>query len=187
MNKLISEEIKYNGPRFNVVQKVYEREDKVKYIRDCVEPGDAVVILPINENNEIVFVKQYREVVGKILLELPAGIIDKGETSEQAAIRELEEETGIKTNNIEFLVDFYASCGYTNEKVYIYVARDFEKGMQHFDDTEEILSLEKINIEDCVKNALDNKFEAAQVNIAILTYYLKNNKRRKKWKNWNKC
>ena len=187
MNKLISEEIKYNGPRFNIVQKIYEREDNVKYVRDCVEPGDAVVILPVNNNNEIIFVKQYREVVGKDLLELPAGMIDKGENPKQAAIRELEEETGIKANNIEFLIDFYASCGYTHEKFYVYIAKDFEKWKQHLDDTEEILSIEKINIEDCIKDALENKFEAAHVNIAILTYYLKNNKRRKKWKNWEKC
>ena len=49
MNKLISEEVKFDGVRFNVVQKVYQREDGKTFVRDCVNPGDAAVVLPIDE------------------------------------------------------------------------------------------------------------------------------------------
>ena len=86
MSNLISEENKYCGRRFKIVQKVYNRNGK-QYIRDCVEPGDSVVILPITEDNEVIFIKQEREVVGKITLELPAGMIDKNELPEQTAKR----------------------------------------------------------------------------------------------------
>ena len=55
MSKLISEEIKFEGPRFNVVRKIYERNDGKQILRDIVNPGDAVVILPLTENNEIIF------------------------------------------------------------------------------------------------------------------------------------
>ena len=58
MAKLINEEIKYNGIRFKIKQKIYEKEDGKKYIRDCVEPGNAVVILPVTDNNEVIFIKQ---------------------------------------------------------------------------------------------------------------------------------
>lgn len=173
MNKLISENIKYDGPRFSVIQKIYERENGFKYVRDCVEPGNAVVILPINENNEVVFVKQYREVIGKVTLELPAGMIDKDEIPENAAKRELEEETGFRAKDIKLLTSYYPSCGYTSEKLYIYIAKNFELGSQHFDDTEEILNVEKIHIDKCLEYALEDKFDHASVNIAILMYYFK--------------
>lgn len=173
MSKLLSEEIKYDGRRFKVIQRKYEREDGLKYIRDCVEPGDAVVILPVTENNEIIFVKQLREVIGKVALELPAGMIDSGEKPKEAASRELEEETGIKSNNIEYLTSYYSSCGYTNEKIYIYLAKDFTYGKQHFDETEEILEVEKIKLEDAIQRVFDEDFCHASTKVAILAYYYK--------------
>ena len=173
MSKLLNEELKFDGPRFKVYRKEYEREDGLKYIRDCVEPGNAVVILPITENNEVVFVKEEREVIGRISMGLPAGMIDKGEEPIEAARRELKEETGIDAKNIEFLINYYPSCGYTNEQIYIYLARDFSYGKQHFDESEEILSIEKIKIEDCLKMINENKFYHASVNIAILLYYFR--------------
>ena len=171
MSKLLNEELKFDGPRFKVFRREYEREDGVKYIRDCVEPGNAVVVLPVTENNEIVFVKEEREVIGRISMGLPAGMIDDGENPEDAARRELKEETGITAENIEPLISYYPSCGYTNEKIFIYLAKNFTYGSQHFDDTEQILSVEKIKIEDCLKMIYENKFDHASVNIAILLYY----------------
>lgn len=173
MNKLISQKEKYKGPRFNVIQKVYKRDDGLEYVRDCVEPGNAVVILPINDNNEVVFIRQYREVIGKNVLELPAGMIDENERTEDAAKRELEEETGIKAKSIEFLTSYYSSCGYTSEKLYIYVARNFTYGEQHLDETEEITGIEKININECLRRITENEFDQASIKIAILTYYYK--------------
>lgn len=173
MAKLLSEEIKYDGPRFNVVQKVFEREDGKKIIRDIVNPGDAAVILPITENNEVVFVSQVREAIGKISLELPAGMIDPGETQLEAAKRELEEETGIIASNIEHMITMYPSTGYTSEKVHIFLAKDFQKGKVHLDSTEEILNIVKIPITECVKKAKQGLLENASQIIAILLYYTK--------------
>ncbi len=173
MSKLLSEDIKYNGQRFKVIERKYKREDGLEYIRDCVEPGDAVVILPITEENEIIFVEQLREVIGKVALELPAGMIDSGEAPKEAALRELKEETGITANNIEFLTSYYSSCGYTNEKLYIYVAKDFSYGKQNFDETEEILNVEKIKVDEALEKIFDEKFCHASTKVAILTYYFK--------------
>lgn len=173
MNKLVNEELKYDGFRFNVVQKTYEKEDGKLYTRDCVNPGDAVIILPITENNEIVFEHQYREVIESVELELPAGMIDKDENPEDAAKRELEEETGTKCENLEFLTSYYPSCGYTSEKIYIYIARGLSSGEKNLDENEEILDTQKIHIDECLKMAMENKFRHASVNIAILMYYFK--------------
>jgi len=173
LNKLISEEEKYTGKRFKIIQRAYERGDGLNYIRDCVEPGNSVIILPINDKNEVILEEQFREAINKLTLELPAGMIDAGELPEVAAKRELEEETGILANNIEFLMEYYPSAGYTNEKVYIFVARDFQKGKVHLDQTEEIVSVKRIDFNKCFKMALNGEFEHASINLAILMYYFK--------------
>lgn len=173
MNKLIKTENKYDGPRFKIIQKQYERQDGLNIIRDCVEPGDAVIILAVNENNEAFFIEQYRETIESVALELPAGMIEQDEDPKEAARRELEEETGIKAKNIEYLTSCFTSAGYTSEKIYIYVAKDLEYGSQHLDETEEILNIRKIHIEDAMKMILEDKIEHASVYIAIQTYYYK--------------
>lgn len=170
MAKLVSEEVKYDGCRFNVVQKIYEREDGEKIIRDIVNPGEAAVILPITENDEVVFVSQLREAIGRVSLELPAGRVDPGEEPIQTAKRELEEETGLIANKIEHMITIYPSTGYTSEKVHIFLAKEFEKGKMHLDSTEEILKITRIPFKECVENAKNGKLENASQVIAILLY-----------------
>ncbi len=173
MSKLISEEEKYKGPRFNVTQKIYLRDDGTKIIRDIVNPGEAAVILPITEENEVVFITQYRESVNKVSLELPAGMVDSGEKPIETAKRELEEETGLIANKIEPLISIYPSTGYTSEKVHIFLAKDFENGKQRLDSTEEILSIKKIKIEECIEKIKKGELENASQLIGILLYYTK--------------
>lgn len=173
MNKLIKTENKYDGPRFKVVQKQYERPDGLKFLRDCVEPGNAVIILAVNEKDEVFFIEQYRETIENVALELPAGMIEPNEEPKEAARRELEEETGVKAKNIEYLTSCFISAGYTAEKIYIYVAKDLEYGNQHLDETEEIINIRKIHIEDAMKIILEDKMDHASVYIAIQTYYYK--------------
>ena len=173
MSKLISEEEKYKGPRFNVTQKIYLRDDGTKIIRDIVNPGEAAVILPITEENEVVFITQYRESVNKVSLELQAGMVDPGEKPIETARRELEEETGLIANKIEPLISIYPSTGYTSERVHIFLAKDFENGKQRLDSTEEILSIKKIKIEECIEKIKKGELENASQLIGILLYYTK--------------
>lgn len=172
-NKLLSEEVKYDGPRFNVVQKKYLRDDGVQIIRDIVNPGEAAVILPINEKDEVIFENQLRESVGKVSLELPAGRVDPGEKPIDAAKRELEEETGLVAESIEHMVTLYPSTGYTSEKVHIFLAKNFKPGEVRLDTTEEILNLVKIPINECVEKAKNGELENASQIIAILLYNIK--------------
>lgn len=172
MSELISKEIKFEGPRFNVVRKKYKNE-KIEYIRDCVETKNAVVVVAITENNEVVFVKQLREAVGEEIVGLPAGLIEVDENVEEAALRELKEETGYIANKIEKLTEAYASCGYTNEKLYYYVAKDLVLDKQQLDEDENITEIIKIPIEKCIDMLKNNVFNTASSNIALLHYYLK--------------
>lgn len=173
MNKLISEELKYKGPRFKVVQKKYLNDNNKEYIRDCVQTNDAVVIIAITNEDKIVFVKQTREVIGEETLELPAGVIDNGEDPKTAALRELREETGYIANSIEFLTEAYASCGYTDEKLYYYVAKHLKMDKQELDEDETITKVIELPIEECIEMVKNNHFKLASPNIALLHYYLK--------------
>ena len=170
MAKLLSEEVKFEGPRFNVVRKTYEREDGKQFLRDIVNPGEASVILPITENNEVIFETQVRESVGKVCLELPAGMVDPGEEPIDTAKRELEEETGLIAKSIEHMITIYPSTGYTSEKVHIFLAKKFEKGRVNLDSTEEVLDIVKIPIEECIEKAKTGELENASQVIAILLY-----------------
>lgn len=172
-NKLLSEEVKYDGPRFNVVQKKYVRDDGVEFIRDIVNPGEAAIILPIDKNGDVIFETQLRESIGKVSLELPAGRVDPGEEPIHAAKRELEEETGLVANSVEHMITLYPSTGYTSEKVHIFLARDFVKGKVRLDATEEILNLVRIPINECIEKVKNNELENASEIIAILLYNVK--------------
>ena len=109
-----------------------------KTTREVVEHVDCVVILPIDSKGNVLLVRQFRHAVGKELLELPAGSIDPGETPEQAAVRELREETGYKPGKLERLGGFYAAPGYCTEYLHFFRATQFEKSPLTAEDTDEI-------------------------------------------------
>lgn len=110
--------------------------------REIVDHAGGVTIVALTEDNKIPFVKQFRIATGKHLLELPAGLIDHNENPKQAALRELEEETGWLAEEVKFLVEFYTSPGFTNEKVHIFKAENLKKTQVNFDDTENIEIIE---------------------------------------------
>ena len=177
MIKEVSKESKYLGPRFNVIRKNYVRSiDNLEYVRDIVETKDAVVVLAINEDNEVYLVKQMREVIGEETLELPAGLIEENEDIEKAGIRELEEETAMLASNMEHLITVYSSCGFTTEKIHIYLATGLTKTKQNLDEDENITEVVKMNIDECLKLINTNYFKQANMNLAFLMYKNKYNK-----------
>ncbi len=109
-----------------------------KTTREVVEHVDCVVILPVDSEGNILLVRQYRHAVDKELLELPAGSIDPGETPEQAAIRELREETGYRPGKLDGLGGFYAAPGYCTEFLHFFRASHLEKSPLTAEDTDEI-------------------------------------------------
>ncbi len=109
-----------------------------KTTREVVEHVDCVVVLPVDSKGNALLVRQFRHPVNKELLELPAGSIDPGETPEQAAVRELREETGYKPGKLERLGGFYAAPGYCTEYLHFFRASQLEKSPLTAEDTDEI-------------------------------------------------
>ena len=122
---------------FNVVRKTYQRPDtKTEFKANILELSDWVNIVGINEDNQILLIKQFRFGNNKIELEIPGGIMEPGETQKEAAIRELKEETGYKIKKIEQIGQVYANPAFMTNQVYTFLADLSERGSPSLDPNE---------------------------------------------------
>ena len=151
----------YKGPLFEV-QKI-ENKDVV------VHPG-AAVILPLLEPGVVLMIKNKRVAVGKTLWELPAGTVDPDEMPLVTAKRELEEETGYKAKELKPITEFYTSPGYSNEKVYAFLAEEVRKTKQNLEPGEEIevVPMKWTHIIELIKN---EEIQDAKT-LAVLMHYI---------------
>jgi ADP-ribose pyrophosphatase len=106
--------------------------------REVVEHVPGVAILAVDAEGRVLLVRQPRPAVGEVLLEIPAGMLDAGETPEACARRELEEETGCVAAEVDLLARFYASPGYCTEELFVFLATGLAEGDQRLDEGEEI-------------------------------------------------
>lgn len=91
-------------------------------VREMVEHPGSVIVLPVTVDDDVLLIRQYRYAVEERVIELPAGLIDPGEAPEDAARRELEEETGYEAGELALLGSAFVSPGYTRELSHFYVA-----------------------------------------------------------------
>lgn len=95
--------------------------------REVVEQHDAAAVVPVFGDGTVVLLRQYRHPVGRYVLEIPAGKLDvEGERVEDAARRELTEETGLQADSLEHLTTFANSAGWTDEATHLYLARGLQ-------------------------------------------------------------
>jgi len=126
-----------------------------------LEYPDWVNAIALTEDNEIILVRQYRHAAGEVILELPGGCIEKGESPEEAIRRELQEETGYQFTDIEFLSSLYANPATANNKTHCYIASGGQLvGKQQLDKGEEI-DIELVSPEKLKELVLSNSFGQA--------------------------
>jgi ADP-ribose pyrophosphatase len=106
--------------------------------REIVEHEPVVAIVPFDANGDVVLVRQYRLATESVLLEVPAGGVDEGESFEEAAQRELAEEVGLRAGSLVQLADFYVSPGFLTERVIAYLATDLSEAQADADEDEDI-------------------------------------------------
>jgi ADP-ribose pyrophosphatase len=106
--------------------------------RETVEHPDCIVVVPVDEEGNVLLVRQFRHPVNRTLLELPAGGIEKSETPENAVCRELQEEIGYLPGRVESLGGFYSAPGFCTEYLYLYLATELTPSRLVASDTEEI-------------------------------------------------
>ena len=142
--KLLSHKIIYTGRVFNTIVDEIEYDSGNKSVREIAQHPGGAVVLPLLDDNRIVFVYQHRYPIGEPLYELPAGKLEPDEPPEKCATRELEEETGYTADKIEKLTAIYTSPGFCNERLHIFLARGLHDGKQKLEEGELGLQLKYI-------------------------------------------
>ena len=134
--RIVKSEVIFRGKVFNTILNQIEYNSGNKAVREVAEhPGGAVVV-PVTDEGKIVMVTQHRFPMNEVLLELPAGKLNKDENPFVCAIRELEEETGYKSENITELGSIYTTPGYSTEKLWIYLAKNLKPGSHNREEGE---------------------------------------------------
>lgn len=122
--KTIKSENIFKGRLINLRIDTVKMPDGITATREIVEHGDVVFIIPVDAEGNVLLVRQYRKAVEEELLEIPAGNMDPGERPEEAAQRELREETGYKARSLQHMSSFYTTPGFCNEFSHLYLATD---------------------------------------------------------------
>ena len=159
----------FTAKRFRVVRVVQETPDGTPHTREIVRHPGAVAILPVLDDGRIVLIENYRVSSRQTLVELPAGTLEPGEDPQQAAVRELAEETGYRAGRIQPLTVFYTSPGILDELMHLYLATAVVPGATSLDPGEDIRPL-VVTLGEALEMVRDGRIRDGK-SLAGLLYY----------------
>jgi ADP-ribose pyrophosphatase len=172
--RLLSSSKVYEGRIWDVVSDAFElAEDSGTLVRDYIDHPGAVAVLPMNDDGDILLLKQYRHPVGMDLWEIPAGLLDiEGEDFVVGAARELAEEADLQAAEWNVLADFFNSPGSSSEAIRIYLARglsDVLEAERHVRTDEEAeIELAWVSLDDAVAAVLEGRLHNPSAVVGIL-------------------
>lgn len=165
--KTIASKSVFDGRILHITLDDVELPNGKKSKREVVNHPGGVAVAALDEDNNLLFVKQYRYPYKEVVLELPAGKLEKGSTPLENGKRELLEETGAQGYSYVSLGAVYPSPGYTSEIIHLYVCKIKTVGSSCPDDGE-FLNVEKIPLDKAVEMVLNNLIPDAKTQIAVL-------------------
>ena len=165
--KTLSENQIFNGKIINVHLDEVALPNGKKANREVVDHPGGVCIAALTDDNNLLFVKQYRYPYHEIILELPAGKLESGSTPLENGIRELKEETGANGYGYTSLGKLYPSPGYVSEIIHLYFCRVDEFSTPNPDE-DEFLEVIKIPLEEAVAMVLNNQIADSKTQVTIL-------------------
>ena len=157
----------FSGRVFEIHRDEVMLSDGTRAYREVVEHGGGVCIAAVDENENILLVRQYRYPLKKVTVEVPAGKLEKGEDPLDAALRELSEETGYKAGEIVKVGTFLSSPGFCSEKLHFYLATGLTPGKQHLDDGE-LLNCIRIPLHQAVDMVLSDEIDDGKTKSLVL-------------------
>lgn len=134
---------------------------------DIIDHPPAVTLVPVDTENSIWFIRQYRHAIGGEILELPAGVIEAGEPPDLCASREIREEIGMSAGQITNIGEFYEVPGYSTEYMYVFLARDLKPDPLPGDE-DEYISVERIPVDTAYRMAQRGEILDAKTLAALL-------------------
>lgn len=135
--RTIASQTVFTGKVFNVRQDVVEENGRRRTI-DLVEHALSYAVIARPSPGELLLVSQYRHAAGQVLLEIPAGMANPGETAQAGALRELREETGYSGGRIQEIFTLFPTPGFCDERLAFFLVDDLRCGATEFDDDEQI-------------------------------------------------
>jgi ADP-ribose pyrophosphatase len=145
--EFIKSEILLQGRTFKVRRDALKTPNGRETRLEILEHGGSVVLVPVDSDGNVLFIRQYRHATGGELLELPAGTRDEEEPYEDCAAREIREETGMEAGRLQKVGDFYLAPGYSSEFMAVFLATDLKQNPLDPDE-DEFLQVEKIPVQD---------------------------------------
>lgn len=137
---------------------------------DFIGHNGAAAVVPVTDDGKILMVRQYRNALDRYTLEIPAGGLNGAdEPGKTAAARELEEETGYRSENLEWLITIRTTVAFCNEKIDIYVARNLIPSHQHLDE-DEYINVEAYTVEELCEKICAGEMEDSKTIAAIMCY-----------------
>ena len=141
--KRLNRELKFKGKIIDFYQDTMEINGDHTAIWDFIKHKGAAAVVPVTDEGKILMVRQYRNALERYTLEIPAGALDSvDEPGVECASRELEEETGYRSEHLEWLINLRTTVAFCNEKIEVFVAKDLIPSKQHLDEDEFIDVLE---------------------------------------------
>lgn len=171
--KQISEKIICDANVFKV-SKVELKKGEKTIVHSVVRFPGTVCVLPVTEKGTLILEKQYRSPVGDLLIEIPAGKIDKGEKPEKCMTRELEEETGYRAVKFKKVYEAYTSCGCLDEYLHYFIAlvEKIDKDKRNlFPDMNEDIEIFEVSVEEAVKMIKNREIVDAKTILMITNYF----------------
>ncbi|MBQ4531165.1 MAG: NUDIX hydrolase [Lachnospiraceae bacterium] len=143
---------------------------------DFIKHKGAAGVVAVTKEGKLLMVRQYRNALDRYTIEIPAGGRDyEEEPTIQCAARELEEETGFRSENLEYLISLKTTVAFCDELIDVYVAKDLIPSKQNLDEGEYI-NVEEYELEELCQMIFDKKIQDSKTISAILAYKVKYNK-----------
>ncbi len=162
----------YEGVIVNVRQDSVRLNDGSESKREVVEHPGGVAVVALDKDNNVIMVRQYRYPVQAETWELPAGKLERGEEPREAALRELEEETGVVPTDVMSLGETYSSPGIMEERIYLFFAKGLGQVDAHPDEGE-CLEMRRMPLETVYQMVMDNRIKDSKTVIGILKVWQK--------------
>lgn len=160
----------YEGRYIRAEERTVRLPDGREAMREIVQPPDAVGVLPIDSDGTVHLIRQYRTAIEQVTLEIPAGIIDPGETHEQTGRRECAEETGYRPETLEWMFRYYHSVGFSTGQIQVYLGTDLAPDPDFHADDGEFLERVRMPFEELYRRTGSGEVVDSKTMLAVLWY-----------------